>query len=47
MVPNLQPGQTVTVNGRTMKSGGNCPLPPMRNEGYLIKVTNGATFSAF
>ncbi len=43
----VQPGQTVTVNGRRMKPGANYPLPPARNEGYLIKTTQGATFSAF
>jgi hypothetical protein len=43
---NLQPGQSVTVNGRTMRTGTNYPLPPQRNEGYLIKTTNGATFTA-
>lgn len=42
----LGPGQTVTVNGRTMHTGRNYPLPPMRNEGYLIRTTNGATFTA-
>lgn len=46
-LPTLQSGQTVTVNGRTMKPGVNYPLPPMRNEGYLIRTTNGATFTAF
>lgn len=44
---DLQPGQTVTVNGRTMKPGPNYPLPPARNHGYLIRTTNGATFTAF
>jgi|GEM_PF-1182048 len=47
VVPSLQPGQTVTVNGRTMKPGSNYPLPPMRNEGYLVRTTGGATFTAF
>jgi FtsP/CotA-like multicopper oxidase with cupredoxin domain len=47
VVPSLGPGQTVTVNGRKMKAGANYPLPPMRNEGYLIAVTNGAVFTAF
>ena len=28
----LQSGQTVTVNGRTMRPGVNYPLPPQRNE---------------
>jgi len=39
-------GQSVTVNGRTMKPGLNYPLPPARNEGFLIKTTNGAAFTA-
>jgi FtsP/CotA-like multicopper oxidase with cupredoxin domain len=48
VVPStLQPGQTVTVNGRTMKPGANYPLPPQRNDGYVIKTTGGATFTAF
>ena len=42
----LQPGQSVTVNGRTLRTGTNNPLPPQRNEGYLIKTTNRATFTA-
>jgi FtsP/CotA-like multicopper oxidase with cupredoxin domain len=42
----LQPSQSVTVNGRTMKAGLNYPLPPARNEGYLIKTTDNATFTA-
>jgi FtsP/CotA-like multicopper oxidase with cupredoxin domain len=46
MVPQLGPGQRVTVNGRTMKSGTNYPLPPQRNHGYLIETTGGATFTA-
>ena len=45
-LPSLAPGQSVTVNGRTMKPGLNYPLPPARNEGFLIKTTNGATFTA-
>jgi len=44
---SLQSGQSVTVNGRTMKPGANYPLPPMRNEGYLIKTTGGVIFTAF
>jgi hypothetical protein len=41
-LPNtLQPGQTVTVNGRTMHRGVNYPLPPARNEGYLIGPPRG------
>ena len=39
-------GQRVTVNGRTMRSGRNYPLPPQRNDGYLIETTGGATFTA-
>ena len=42
----LQSGQTVTVNGRTMRPGVNYPPPPQRNEGYIIRTTNGATFTA-
>jgi len=42
----LRHGQQVTVNGRTMRPGRNYPLPPQRNEGYLIKTTGGATFVA-
>jgi hypothetical protein len=42
----LNPGQSVTVNGRTMRTGTNYPLPPQRNEGYLIRTTNGAIFTA-
>jgi FtsP/CotA-like multicopper oxidase with cupredoxin domain len=46
-VGGLGSGQSVTVNGRPLRSNSkNYPLPPMRNEGYLIKVTNGATFIA-
>jgi FtsP/CotA-like multicopper oxidase with cupredoxin domain len=45
-VSPLAPGQTVTVNGRTMRSGVNYPLPPQRNHGYLIRTTGGATFTA-
>ncbi|HET6949483.1 MAG TPA: carbohydrate-binding protein [Acidimicrobiales bacterium] len=39
-------GQTVTVNGRRMRPGTNYPLPPQRNEGYIIRTTAGATFTA-
>ena len=46
-VGGLGAGQSVTVNGRPLRSNSNnYPLPPMRNEGYIIKVTNGATFIA-
>jgi FtsP/CotA-like multicopper oxidase with cupredoxin domain len=46
-VSTLQSGQTVTVNDRPMRSGSNnYPLPPLRNDGYIIKTTNGATFTA-
>ncbi|HET8619221.1 MAG TPA: carbohydrate-binding protein [Acidimicrobiales bacterium] len=43
---DLGPGQRVTVNGRTMHGGRNYPLPPQRNEGYLIETTGRATFTA-
>jgi FtsP/CotA-like multicopper oxidase with cupredoxin domain len=43
---NLASGQTVTANGRTLSPGRNYPLPPMRNDGYVIKTTRGATFTA-
>jgi hypothetical protein len=42
----LQSGQSVTVNGRALHPGTNYPLPPMRHEGYLIKTTGGASFTA-
>jgi hypothetical protein len=46
-VGGLVSGQSVTVNGRPLRSNSNnYPLPPMRNEGYLIRVTGGATFTA-
>jgi FtsP/CotA-like multicopper oxidase with cupredoxin domain len=46
-LPNqLSSGQSVTVNGRFMRPGVNYPLPPQRNEGYVIRVTGGVTFSA-
>ncbi len=45
-VDPLDPGESVTVNGRTLHAGTNYPLPPMRNEGYLIAATGGATFTA-
>jgi FtsP/CotA-like multicopper oxidase with cupredoxin domain len=46
-VGSLGSGQSVTVNGRPLRANSNnYPLPPMRHEGYLIRVTNGATFTA-
>jgi FtsP/CotA-like multicopper oxidase with cupredoxin domain len=45
-VPTLSAGQRVTVNGRTMRSGINYPLPPQRNHGYIIQTTGGARFTA-
>lgn len=45
-VPQLGSGQRVTVNGRPLRSGNNYPLPPERNNGYIIEVTGGATFTA-
>jgi FtsP/CotA-like multicopper oxidase with cupredoxin domain len=45
-VPQLGSGQRVIVNGRPMRSGTNYPLPPERNNGYIIEVTGGATFTA-
>lgn len=44
-VSSLQPGQRVTVNGRPLRPGRNYPLPPERNDGYIIEVTGGATFT--
>lgn len=45
-VPALRSGQQVRVNGRTMRTGRNYPLPPQRNMGYIIETTGGATFIA-
>ena len=46
-VAGLVSGQSVIVNGRPLRSNSNnYPLPPMRNEGYLVRVTGGATFTA-
>ncbi|MGH9210806.1 MAG: carbohydrate-binding protein [Acidimicrobiales bacterium] len=45
-VDRLGRGQSVTVNGRALRSGRTYPLPPQRHMGYLIRTTGGATFTA-